>query len=169
MTIHRSVADFTCAPLALAALVILAAGGCAGELHVESPYPDEDLDGVPDDRDVCASTAEGALTDQRGCSAAQAAGCSVTPVSPEGTVSGTTITFDFEGDCEGYRLVISDDPGFPLATTHHLVHSLHDGELSIVTSAIPDDLASPLYWAVEGSARGHRFLSDPLQLTIEGR
>ena len=134
------------------------------------PYADGDGDGVPDDRDLCAATAEGAMTDPRGCSAAQASGCSVTLTGPQdgASVDNDTVTFTFDGDCDGYRLYASDSPEFPTHRRHLLADMIPAGDVDVSVAALPTPATgNTLYWAVEGSSRGHSFLSEPRTLELE--
>jgi len=136
----------------------------------QPPYEDADGDGVPDLRDLCADTPEGEMHDARGCSSYQASGCTMTIESPEdgATVSGSDVTFTFDGDCEGYRLYASDSAAFPPHRRQLLADMISDGDVEVDVA----DLPSPgdegvVYWAVEGSARGHTFLSEPRTLEVE--
>ena len=135
-----------------------------------SAYADEDGDGVADELDLCWETVSGVRTDPRGCSAAQASGCSVTLEVPAdgATVDGDTITFDFDGDCEGYRLYASDSPAFQPHRRHLLADMIPAGEVDVSVDTLPTpDSGKTLYWAVEGSARGHSFLSEARSLKLE--
>ncbi len=134
------------------------------------PYADGDGDGVPDERDLCADTTEGAMTDPRGCSAAQASGCAVTLTGPEdGASAGSdTVTFSFDGDCDGYRLYASDSESFPPHRRHLLADMIPAGDVDVSVAALPTPTAGDtLYWAVEGSSRGHSFLSEKRTLELE--
>lgn len=134
------------------------------------PFADGDGDGVPDERDLCADTAGDESTDPRGCSAAQASGCSVTLEGPEdGASTGNdTVTFSFDGDCDGYRLYASDSPAFPPHRRHLLADMIPAGDVDVSVAALPAPTAgTTLYWAVEGSGRGHSFLSEKRRLELE--
>jgi len=134
-----------------------------------SLYDDADGDGVPDLRDLCADTAAGVEHDARGCSSEQASGCAVELLSPaDGAALGTaSITLEFDGDCDGYRLYASTSAAFPPHRRHLLADMMPAGEVTVEQSAFPDPgAAGVLYWAVEGSARGHTFLTPPRTLTV---
>lgn len=133
------------------------------------PYDDADGDGVPDLRDLCPETAAGSLHDARGCSSSQVSGCSVTLEAPEdgATISATTVTFRFAGDCEGYRLYASDSMAFPAHRRQLLAEMIPPGDVEVDTSDLPSPGADGVvYWAVEGSAMGHVFLSASRSLQL---
>lgn len=106
---------------------------------------DADCDGVPDAVDACASTARDALTDRRGCSGDQVAGCSVTLRSPEDGARDATHA-RWVGDCDVYHLQTSDDPAFPVAATS----TVYRGPAQEL--ALPDGMAT--YWRVVGGLEG---------------
>lgn len=169
-------------------LAVLALGGaaCNGEddppdpptpgddddATAEAPYDDADGDGVPDVRDRCSDTRAAERTDPRGCSARQAAGCDVTQTSPaEGDAfpSGS-VTFAFEGDCEGYRVYVGGGPQMAVHASQVVGELAEAGQVTVSTAELDVPSASGdgvLYWAVEGSARGHTFLTPARSFTTE--
>jgi hypothetical protein len=106
---------------------------------------DADCDGVPDAVDACVSTAEASLTDRRGCSPDQVAGCAVTLRSPDDGARDVD-HFRWVGDCDISHLQTSDDPTFPVAATS----TLYRGPAQEL--AAPDGLAA--YWRVVGGLEG---------------
>ena len=138
---------------------------------IEPPlYADADADGVPDPRDLCPDTAAGVEHDARGCSSEQASGCSVELLAPpsDAALGSSSVTFEFDGDCEGYRLYASTSPAFPPHRRHLLADMLPAGEVTVERASFPDaGAAGVLYWAIEGSARGHVFLTPPRTLNVE--
>ncbi len=129
----------------------------------EPPYADADGDGVADERDLCPESAADTRTDPRGCTAQQASGCSVTLETPaDGAAAGSdTVTFTFDGDCDGYRLYASDSAAFPPHRRHLLADMISAGDVDVSIATLPTPTTGhTLYWAVEGSARGHSFLSE---------
>ncbi len=170
----------------LALLIALLGAGCDGEgdspedptpaddddddtSDPPPPYDDADGDGVPDARDRCADSEAGALTDARGCTARQRAGCQLTLVAPgEGAAfpSGD-LTFSFDGDCDGYRLYAGADPALPVHGAHLLGTATEAGSLEVARDSLPEAPAGTLYWTVEGAARGHRFTASPRAVHLE--
>lgn len=127
------------------------------------PYDDADGDGVPDVRDRCADSQPDALTDARGCTAAQRSGCAITQTAPgegEAFPSGD-VSFSFDGDCDGYRLYAGSDPALPVHAAHLLGTTAAAGTLTVARDDLPSAPDDTLYWSVEGSARGHRFMTPP--------
>jgi hypothetical protein len=133
------------------------------------PYDDADGDGVPDVRDRCADSQPATLTDARGCTAAQRSGCAISQTAPgEGEAfPGGDVTFSFEGDCDGYRLYASSDPGLPIHAVHLLGTAAEEGSLTVARDDLPPAPDGTLYWTVEGSARGHRFTTPPRSFHME--
>ena len=170
-----------CGSILLAVTLLGSAMGCKDDTSPEPtdddtttqpdtpPYDDADGDGVPDLRDLCSDTPEGAMHDARGCSSSQSSGCTLTLEAPDDGVnlSGATVTFSFDGDCEGYRLYASDSAAFPPHRRQLLADMIAAGDVEVDVSDLPppgDD--GVVYWAIEGAARGHVFLSAPRSLTI---
>lgn len=134
-----------------------------------APYDDADGDGVPDSRDRCPDTRAAVLTDARGCSARQVSGCDVTPVAPAdgATVSGPEVTFEFDGDCDGYRVYASADSGLRPHAAHLLAVTGAAGPLTVDAADLPvAGDGGAIHWAVEGSGRGHTFLSEIRTLEV---
>jgi hypothetical protein len=132
-------------------------------------YADADGDGVPDLRDLCPDTRAGVDHDPRGCSSMQASGCSIAIEAPADgeAISGGSVTFDFDGDCEGYRLYASDSEAFPPHRRTLLGDLLPAGEVEVDGDDLPEASGDGfVYWAVEGSARGHSFLSEIRTLQV---
>ena len=138
---------------------------------VEVPtYADADGDGVADERDLCPDSTADTMTDARGCTAQQASGCSVALEAPaDGASAGSdTVTFTFDGDCDGYRLYASDTAAFPPHRRHLLADMITAGDVDVSVATLPTPTAgNTLYWAVEGSARGHNFLSETRSLELD--
>lgn len=107
---------------------------------------DADCDGVPDAADRCADSVLEAPVDRRGCTEAQAAGCTVVAAFPDdgAMVSGKPL-FAWAGDCDVYRLELSDDPTFPPAATRTAART---GALEITTSG------TERFWRVVGARTG---------------
>ncbi len=137
----------------------------------EALYDDADADGVPDVRDLCPDTDAGERTDPRGCSARQSSACGVSLTSPgdgDAFPSGS-VTFAFEGDCEGYRIYVSGAAELPVHDTVLVGALAEPGELTVATTdlEVPSATDGVRYWAVEGSARGHSFLTPVRSFTTE--
>ncbi len=129
----------------------------------EPLYDDADGDGVPDVRDRCPDTGADRRSDPRGCSARQAAGCDVVLTAPaDGEIlPEPTLTFTFGGDCEGYRLYVGPEPGLRPHAAAPLGRLSSPGAFEVDHGDLPSaGEDGVLYWAVEGSGRGHTFLSD---------
>lgn len=132
------------------------------------PWDDADGDGRPDERDRCPDSDPGVLVDSRGCSAKQAAGCDVSLVSPEdgASISGDSVAFEFDGDCEGFRVYTSTDPTFPIHASHLVGWSPSPGSMEADVADLPIESGQPLYWSVEASALGHSFRSEVRSLEV---
>jgi len=132
-------------------------------------YADADGDGVPDLRDLCPDTRAGVKHDPRGCSSMQASGCSITVEGPDdgAAVSDGAFIVAFDGDCEGYRLYASDSPAFPPHRRTLLADMLPAGDVEVDGSDLPEPTADgKVWWAIEGSARGHSWLTEARSLEV---
>ena len=128
----------------MAGLLLSMLMSCASEPCSERTG-DADCDGVPDASDACVETEPGALTDRRGCSGAQAAGCSVELTFPEDGARSPE-SFGWTGDCEVYVLQVSDHEDFPAGTTR----SAWRGAAREVSLPLPEER----YWRVVGGNEG---------------
>lgn len=102
--------------MTLLTLLLTGLLGCASP-PCEERDGDDDCDGVPDADDACSQTLAGALTDRRGCSGEQAAGCSVALDFPEDGARDDDERFGWSGDCPVYALQLSEQPDFPPGAT----------------------------------------------------
>jgi hypothetical protein len=81
---------------------------------------DGDCDGTPDSLDQCPGSELEQLTDARGCTSNQRAGCSVvlkTPTEGERLDAEREVVYRWTGDCDIYLVQLSNDPSFPPGAT----------------------------------------------------
>lgn len=132
--------------LSTSVLLFFVGCGSAGSDWCEERTDDGDCDGVPDDWDQCSETPADALTDSRGCSATQTAGCTVQALSPEeGAVLESPARFRWSGSCEVWLLQFSEDPSFPAGATRTVVRT---------TDKQVEAEGSEGYWRVVGGNHG---------------
>lgn len=111
---------------------------------------DGDCDGVPDLYDQCPGTDFETLTDARGCSASERAGCSATlktPVEREKLDPTRQVVFRWSGDCDLYLVQLSTTPAFLPGDTFTAARVV---ELQAQTD-VRDDMP---YWRVVGGLEG---------------